>query len=632
MNKSSLFLSFILSCFFIQVGYSNEKIIKEFEQQKDKNKVSFFRSLSNEDKEENILYFDTEFQNLLKKNSNNIELKKQYIFTIGLIKQIQNKHLEAISKFNYLIENKDINLLPRERIDIYVGMQESYLKLNLYSKVFDVNKKINTLIANGIDYPLWSYNIQSRLYLQLENYDKAIEQLKKEIKLLYSNSKRDSLIIPSAFNDLGYYHFLKKDYKNAIFYYNESIHLAEIGLKEIDTLNYRNLIENVNNNICNVHLKQKKFEAVVSYFLNKKLSLESKLLLAEAYIGINNTIEAGNILNELSSKNFEKQFVLRLKYLELINQYFNAIGNYKESNRYLIDLKKISDSLAYIDKKRLLESDELNYFIEEKEQEGLKKDKIIKENEKVILVIVIISLIIILFISFYFIANTKKKKIEIEKMNQSISKKNKTIQASLKEKELLLQEIHHRVKNNLQVISGILSLQNSSITDEKSKQLLAESQDRIQAIALLHKTMYQNDNYNIVDFKTYISQLITYIKSTNKKNGLEVTVIQNIEEINFSLDTAIPLSILLNEIITNSYKHAFTALEKGVITITIKKQNIENYTLSIKDNGIGLPKNYHEKNSMGFDLIYGLSEQINGNVNINCTNGTEISIEFKDSK
>lgn len=144
--------------------------------------------------------------------------------------------------------------------------------------------------------------------------------------------------------------------------------------------------------------------------------------------------------------------------------------------------------------------------------------------------------------------------------------------------------------------------------------------------------MYQNDNYNIVDFKTYISQLITYIKSTNKKNGLEVTVIQNIEEINFSLDTAIPLSILLNEIITNSYKHAFTALEKGVITITIKKQNIENYTLSIKDNGIGLPKNYHEKNSMGFDLIYGLSEQINGNVNINCTNGTEISIEFKDSK
>ena len=144
-------------------------------------------------------------------------------------------------------------------MDIYVGMQESYLKLNLYSKVFDVNKKINSLIAKGIDYPLWSYNIQSRLYLQLEQYDKAISQLKSEIKLLYSNSKRDSLIIPSAYNDLGYYHFLKKDYKNALFYYDQSLQIAKVSLKKVDTLNYNNLVFNVNNNVINVKLKQNKF-------------------------------------------------------------------------------------------------------------------------------------------------------------------------------------------------------------------------------------------------------------------------------------------------------------------------------------------------------------------------------------
>ena len=199
---------------------------------------------------------------------------------------------------------------------------------------------------------------------------------------------------------------------------------------------------------------------------------------------------------------------------------------------------------------------------------------------------------------------------------------------------MLLQEIHHRVKNNLQVISGILSLQNSNITDEKSKELLKESQDRIQAIALLHKTMYQNDNFNVVDFQTYINELITYIKQTNKNLTKNITVIQRIEELNFSIDTAIPLSMLINELVTNCYNHAFTNLENGEIFISIQKNTSEGFLLSIKDNGIGLPKDYKKSltNSIGFELIHGLSEQLDGKVNINIDNGTEIIIEFKNIK
>jgi two-component sensor histidine kinase len=325
---------------------------------------------------------------------------------------------------------------------------------------------------------------------------------------------------------------------------------------------------------------------------------------------------------------------LKLRFFELINQYYNNIGDYKNSYDYLIKIKKINDSLASLDKKRLLQSNELNYFIEEKEKEVLKKDQIIKQNEKVILIIIIISLVIILLIGIYIIKNNRKKRTEIEQMNKSISRKNKTIKASLKEKEMLLQEIHHRVKNNLQVISGILSLQNSNITDEKSKQLLAESQDRIQAIALLHKTMYQNDNFNVVDFKTYINELITYIKQTNKNVNKDIIVTQEVENINFSIETAIPLSMLINEIITNCYKHAFTNLENGEIFISIRKDTSKKYLLIIKDNGIGLPKNYNENTtkSIGFDLINGLSEQLEGILTFNSNNGTEINIEFKDIK
>ena len=173
-------------------------------------------------------------------------------------------------------------------------------------------------------------------------------------------------------------------------------------------------------------------------------------------------------------------------------------------------------------------------------------------------------------IGIYFFQNNRKKRFEIEKMNLSITNKNKTIEVSLHEKEMLLKEVHHRVKNNLQVISGILSLQNSIVTDEKAKQILAEGQDRIQAIALLHKTMYQNDNFNHVNLQTFINELITYIKQANKSLQKNITVIQDIENITFSIDTAIPLSLIINEIITNCYKHAFTNTTEGQISIAIK--------------------------------------------------------------
>ena len=631
MKRVTLLLPFL----FILNCYSNELIKKEFNALKDGNKVSFFRELSNEEKEEDLLFFNTEFHKLLNKHEGNYDLKKQYLFTLGLIDQIQNQHLDAILKFNQLIENNNYNLLARERMDIYVGMQESYLKLNLYSKVFDVNKKINSLIAKGIDYPLWSYNIQSRLYLQLEQYDKAISQLKSEIKSLYSNTKRDSLIIPSAYNDLGYYYYLKKDYKNALYYYDQSLQIATVSLKKIDTLNFNNLVFNINNNITTIKLKQNKFDEVISFYVtNKNNTLETKLFLAEAYLGKKDFLKSFKILNELKSFDFSNAFILKTRYLHLLTQYYDDIGDFKNSYKYINQIKRINDSLASLDKKKLLQSNELNYFIEEKEKEVLKKDQDIKQNEKTILIIVIVSLLIILLIGAYIIKYNRKKRIEIELMNQSISKKNATIEASLKEKEMLLQEIHHRVKNNLQIISGILSLQNSNITDEKSKLLLAESQDRIQAIALLHKTMYQNDNFNVVDFQTYINELITYIKQTNKNLNKNIVVKQHIEDLNFSIETAIPLSMLINEIVTNCYKHAFINLDSGEILISIQKHNLEKFILSIKDNGIGLPENYNEfhTNNIGFDLINGLSEQIDGKVTIHIEKGTEIIIEFKDTK
>jgi two-component sensor histidine kinase len=630
---SILFLFiFTFSCF------ANESIKQKFNSKNDIDKVSFFRNISNEDKEENVIFFYTKFNALLKNHSKNVLLQKQFLFAIGLINQIQNQHLEAISKFNNLIENKSFNLDIRESMDIYVAMQESYLKLNLYSKVFDVNNKINTLIANGADYPLWSYNIQSRLYLQLEQYDKAIYQLKKEISLLYKNPKRDSLIIPSAYNDLGYYNYLKKDNFNALKHYETSLIIVEKSLKTINSESYNSHFINVQSNIANVKLNQGKFDEAISIIekiTTDKNSTELQLILAEAYLGKNDFSNADKALSYIGNQIHKNPINLKIQYLELLTVFYELKGDFKNSYLFINQIKKINDSLASLDKRRLLQSNELNYFIEEKEKEVLNKNQIIKQNEKIILIIVIVSLLLILAIGIYFFQNNRKKRFEIEKMNLSITNKNKTIEVSLHEKEMLLKEVHHRVKNNLQVISGILSLQNSIVTDEKAKQILAEGQDRIQAIALLHKTMYQNDNFNHVNLQTFINELITYIKQANKSLQKNITVIQDIENITFSIDTAIPLSLIINEIITNCYKHAFTNTTEGQISIAIKTIKPCNYLLSIKDNGRGLPKDFNPKNnseSIGFDLIYGLSEQLDGMVTINSGDETEILIAFTEIK
>lgn len=642
MNKIALSLFFLI---LAVKGFCNENIQKAFKSKKNSDKVSFFRSLSNEEKAKDISFFQLEFTTLVKQNATNYILKKQLLFALGLINQFQNQNLEAISKFNDLLNNKKYNLSERETMDIYVAMQECYLKLNLYSKVFDCNKKINTLISNGVDYPLWSYNIQSRLYLQLQQYDKAISQLKSEITLLYRNPKRDSLIIPSAYNDLGYYYHLKKDYNNALSYYNKAIQTATKSLKITNPLAYKSILMSSESNIANLYLDRNEYVKTIS-IINKNILpkiesentpiyVQSHLMLGEAYLKTNNLNKTKNIIETLEQICCFNDVKLKIQLLELQSNYYEKKEDFKVSLKYTSEIKHLKDSLLSVQNLNLLKSTELNYFIENKEKEVAAKNQIIEEKEKTNLNIIILGLIALLTTSFFAIQNNRRKRLEIEKMNASISKKNEEIKISLHEKELLLKEIHHRVKNNLQIISGILSLQNNSISDEKAKQILIDGQDRIQTIALLHKTMYQNENFNMVSFKNYSNELITYIKQTNITANKNITIHQEIEDVQFNIDTAIPLSLIINEIITNCYKHAFENKTEGRISISIKKQTDGFYKLIIEDNGNGLPENFNSfenSKSVGFDLIHGLCQQIDGEITITSKNGTKITIQFKEQK
>lgn len=202
--------------------------------------------------------------------------------------------------------------------------------------------------------------------------------------------------------------------------------------------------------------------------------------------------------------------------------------------------------------------------------------------------------------------------------------------ASLKEKEVLLKEIHHRVKNNMQIISSMLGLQSSIVDNKEFNIMLKDSQNRIKSMALIHERLYRSDNMANVDFVEYIYSLIQYLYYSYGIDQERIKIEKDVGDLTFNIDTAIPLGLIMNEIISNSFKHAFPDSRKGTINITIKMICPDNYEMIIKDDGIGLPENIDITNTktLGINLIFALVDQIDGKISIIQNEGMGYKILF----
>lgn len=212
---------------------------------------------------------------------------------------------------------------------------------------------------------------------------------------------------------------------------------------------------------------------------------------------------------------------------------------------------------------------------------------------------------------------TQRKKYEAE------------MQSSLKEKEILIDEIHHRVKNNLAIISGLLHLQSSQIEDEKLLEIFDESRRRIQSMALIHEKLYHTESFEKIDFSEYVTSLIDYIQSSYNTSSTSITVNTSIKNVHLDLKHAVPCALILNELISNSYKHAFNGKPAGVIDIDIFK-NGPTLSMTIMDNGIGIDPTIDivQSSSLGLTLVNSLVNQIDGKLSMNSTNGTTFQLTF----
>ena len=223
------------------------------------------------------------------------------------------------------------------------------------------------------------------------------------------------------------------------------------------------------------------------------------------------------------------------------------------------------------------------------------------------------------------------KQVNLENEIAEKSKINTELERTIREKEILLSEIHHRVKNNLAVVSGLIELQNFYVKDEKASAILKESRNRIKSIAVLHEKFYESKNLEKIEIRSYIDELIYFIKLSFSSQQKNITITTQIEDIELSMAYALPFSLLLNELITNSYKHAFKNKDKGNITISFTKHE-DNLILNFKDDGCGFDlSKVNKDNSLGMNLIEAFSLQLKAEINYvsEANKGAEFTLKFK---
>lgn len=208
--------------------------------------------------------------------------------------------------------------------------------------------------------------------------------------------------------------------------------------------------------------------------------------------------------------------------------------------------------------------------------------------------------------------------------------KEQRIQEALKEKDLLLGEIHHRVKNNLQVVHSLLSLQSSLIEDDAVKNMLMDSQNRIQSMALIHQTLYQSNNFARVDFGDFLEALIPTLVNSYLVTGKQITLNINAEHVYLPINSAIPCGLLINELITNALKHAFTGLHEGEISVNITVADEARVHLIVSDDGRGISDelNLDTIDTLGLRLVNLLAQQLNGILQIQRKKPTQFSLNF----
>ena len=508
---------------------------------------------------------------------NSVEAIKQFITTIKLFEELKdtNKIAQCYSQMgiSYFFQYQ------------YDNAQLYYQKaINLYLKTKNKKELAGVLINQGIVYTyINKYNEAEKNYLDALN--------------IYQQEKNVAGLSPT-YNSLAKIYFAKKDYEKAIEYYKQSEKYS------IESNNSFNLISTYNS-LAIVYKELKKYNEAKIY--------------SEKSIAISKQIGA-----------LEREMFCH----ETMADVLFSMGDYKNAYQSFKNYSIIKDSLFTSDKNDAIAEMQAKFDVE-KNQQKVKEIELQKKidnetNSRQRLLLIIIIIVILISLLFTMILFRNKQKV-----NSLLEQKNAAIQANLEQKEVMMGEIHHRVKNNLQMVSSILDLQARDLTDEKSMRVIEDSLSRINAISLIHQRLYQSDNIRGIKINTYLQELaIDILKNFTPTLQSNPIVLQcQIDDLDMDLESAIPIGLITAELITNACKYAFTSIEKPKIKIALNKQN-NILILTVTDNGVGKQASKNESGTtFGTKLIKSLSRKLRAEINENSSEkGTVIQLKINNFK
>ncbi|MBW2266753.1 MAG: PAS domain S-box protein, partial [Deltaproteobacteria bacterium] len=208
------------------------------------------------------------------------------------------------------------------------------------------------------------------------------------------------------------------------------------------------------------------------------------------------------------------------------------------------------------------------------------------------------------------------------------------LMVSLNEKDVLLKEVHHRVKNNIQIVSGLLNISSMKTSNQEAKDVLQDARNKVFSMALIHSQLYQQEQLDAIDMGTYTHRLMGQLSNAYNDRARSILTVVEPSDVYLTLNQAIPCSLVINELVSNALKHAFTERQKGTVAVSVSGTDDNMITIKVKDDGIGIPEgtDIDKPKTMGLELVKGLVNQLGGTVQFRQDKGTEVTVKFKSVK
>lgn len=460
------------------------------------------------------------------------------------------------------------------------------------------------------------YNTIGGIYSNTGDFHKALIYYRKSLNVRKLIGYQKG--IGQSFNNIGEAHTNLAQYDSALFYLNNSLKVKkELGEKAPVVLN----------NLGEVQLKLNSLEEAETNFrqslqlqreANDQMGqLQALLNMLKIKILKNDLTQAEKLSKEIEGIVYKVGSLKYLKqFLELKVKVFHLKKDYRNAFQSSQDLLIIKDSLLTKEKAEALLNMQGRYETEQKEQQIdlLEKEKVLQklelEKNKIWIEGLVISSLLLLVIALLVFLQFKA------------SQKNKERNA------FLLKELNHRVKNNLQILSSLLTLQSQKLTDASAISAVKSSEGRVNAMALIHKKLYTENQNQQISIKDYVGELVQYLAQSYGFANRGLVTHFDIDEIQLDVDKAIPLGLIINELISNAFKYAFDGKERPELTVKLNLNGTQGLQLLIGDNGSGMPDNIETSESFGLKMVKTLVKELRGKMTMATDGGTQILLQI----